>query len=664
MVVTEIANDSVGISQRIIWVLALFLCVFLLLAGLSRYFSGHISSLENLIVQENARLLIAEEIVNTILEIEKQSYQIASTPTVAGRQRIANQALTRISKLEHDLQVLEKGGTVRRILPLNLEGQDDFIRDIRFQPPAAAAGYHMEVIEVAPYLDQMRSLVKRLVSLFDARETRRNATGNSGASMDEEITLGLKTLPPFFLRVTENANRLLYESNSLLKKHRELLELERERHQLAESAGILLVILAIVVTGTLYYRQLNESNRRLRAAWESMRRARDDAEQANRSKTQFLANMSHEIRTPMNGVLGLAELLLQTGLDEKQHRYVGTILSCGNSLLALLNDILDLSRIEAGRVELSQCDFSLRQTMDDVGQLFGPAAREKGNTLAVRTGNDLPAMVRGDQVRVRQILANLVGNAVKFTRQGTIVLEAVSAPDPAGDGGAGCWVRFSVTDTGIGIAPEKQKVIFEAFTQADSSMSRSYGGTGLGLAISRQLVELMGGTLSVESTPEKGSRFFFTLAFEPSTAQAAPIKLTPAREAADDSASGKSGHVLLVEDNPVNLTMASEMLDMISCRVDTAQDGLEAIRKAAGRTYNLILMDCQMPNMDGYEATRQIRLAEVGSVRKRTPIVALTGHAMVGERERCLDAGMDDFLAKPYTFAELESTVRKWIAGS
>ncbi len=658
----EESDDSVGFSTKpLLWILAVFLCVFLFLVVLSRHFSTRINTLDNLTNQENARLLIAEEIITTIQEIEKHIYQLLSTPGTLGRQRIARLTLTHISQLEHDLQVLEKGGTVKRVIPLNLEGQDDFIREILFQPPVASSRYHMEVIEVAPYLDQMRSTVSRMLSLLDRQETYHHGKGDLPPDIMSEITLSLKTLPPFFLRVTENANRMLYESNNLLKKNRYALALERNRYQQTVYAGICLVIMTITVAGILSYRQMQSSNLRLRGAWEAMRRARDDAELASRSKTEFLANMSHEIRTPMNGVLGLTELLLHSDLDDKQRRYATTIFSCGNSLLTLLNDILDLSRIEAGKLELNRCDFNLKQTVDDVGQLFCPAARSKGNELKVQVADDLPAVVQGDHVRLRQTLVNLVGNAVKFTSQGRIGIEAVAAPSPPAEEGSPLRVKFSVTDTGIGIDPEKQHIIFETFTQADPSMSRSHGGTGLGLAISKQLVEMMGGVLRVESAPGRGATFFFTLPLEPAAPHllnhdlSSPYHVSALREETTFR------RVLLVEDNPVNLDLASEMLDILGYRVDVAQDGLEATAKAGDVRYDLILMDCQMPKLDGYEATRRIRVAEISSGRTRMPIVALTGHAMTGERERCLEAGMDDFLSKPFTFSELQEMVRKWV---
>ncbi|NVN89733.1 MAG: response regulator [Desulfuromonadales bacterium] len=654
-------DDSVRFSPKpLFWVLAAFLCVFLFLVGLSRHFSGHISTLENLTNQENARLLIAEEIVATILEIEKNIYQLASTPGAAGRQRIAQLALSRISKLEHDLQVLEKGGTVKKVIPLNLEGQDDFIREISFQPPVPDSAYPMVAIEVSPYLDQMRSTVSRMLLLLDRQETTsRHSKGISPASVASEVILSLKTVPPFFLRVTENANRMLYESTTLLKRNRENLALERNHYQYAVYAGIFLVIITITVAGALSYRQMKASNRRLRAAWEAMRRARDEAELASRSKTQFLANMSHEIRTPMNGVLGLTELLLQTGLDDKQRRYAGTIFSCGNSLLSLLNDILDLSRIEAGRLELNQHDFDLKQTVEEVGHLFGATACDKGNDLRVRLAGDLPVMIRGDQVRLRQTLVNLVGNAVKFTQNGRIDLE-VSAAGTSQE--SPLRLTFSVSDTGIGIAPEKQALIFDTFTQADSSMSRSHGGTGLGLAISKQLVEMMGGVLTVESEPGAGSTFSFALPFEPAESLTAvsPEEAAPATDSSRCEQEHNK-HVLLVEDNPVNLALAVEMLETMGYRVDMAQDGLEAVAKTSATSYDLVLMDCQMPKLDGYDATRRIRSNEEGAGRKRTPIVALTGHALAGERERCLEAGMDDFLSKPFTIDQLQGIVSKWV---
>ncbi len=521
-----------------------------------------------------------------------------------------------------------------------------------------------------------------------------------------------------------------------------------------------------------------------------------EAGEANKAKSQFLANMSHEIRTPMNGVIGMADLLTQTDLTPRQKRFADTIRTSADALLMLINDILDFSKIEAGRLELESTDFELRQTVEDVCELLAERAHEKKLELAVEVDDATPTRVKGDPGRLRQILINLVGNAIKFTEKGEVLVRLYSVEQTAEEAVLRCEVR----DTGIGIKPEAREHIFDAFTQADASMTRRYGGTGLGLAIARQLVAMMSGTIGVESEPGKGSNFWFTIRLrkpekgtspkpaprrdlqglhvlivddndtnreilrhqveswgmryelardgsealrvlreagarqEPfqvaildmmmpgmdgmelaqrikSQADIAATRLVVltsmglrgdagearragieaymskpvrqselfdclatllGREANDTSLLTKHNlsegrpafpaRILLAEDNAVNQEVQTCMLENLGCRVDVAADGQEAVAVLERGTYDLVLMDCQMPVMDGFTATAEIRRREAATPgRARMTIVALTANAMEGDRERCLATGMDDYLSKPLRQEALVAVLRKWM---
>jgi signal transduction histidine kinase/CheY-like chemotaxis protein/HPt (histidine-containing phosphotransfer) domain-containing protein len=542
--------------------------------------------------------------------------------------------------------------------------------------------------------------------------------------------------------------------------------------------------------------ELLKSNRILERMVTQLRKAKDEAESASRSKSQFLANMSHEIRTPMNGVLGMVDLLLYSDLTERQRKIAETILRSGNTLLEIINGILDFSKIEAGKLQLENTDFDLRDAVDGVVELLAERAHNKGLEMAHLIHRNVPVALRGDPGRLIQILTNLVDNAIKFTSEGEVSITVTASEDEE----TTALLEFEIRDTGIGIPPGPRSHIFELFSQADESTTRRYGGTGLGLAIAKELTEMMGGQISVESESEQGSTFRFSARLEKRPGHLRPLPALPSefqqtralivsgnntnrnilsyhlntfeiqhtcvenrQEALDalcnaarqgvpydlalldvklsegenpelaqaiqsepdtgpvrliiltssvlrldeerlrqfgivgglnkpvtqsqilECLAGAMGvslelvaserkpklgleqnlfapgaRVLLAEDNPVTREVAVQMLENLGCRVDVVSDGMEAVEALSKKSYDLVFMDCQMPRLDGIEATRLIR-ARNNEAARRIPIIALTAHAMMGERERCLEAGMSDYLSKPVTLETLASALGRWI---
>ncbi len=405
-------------------------------------------------------------------------------------------------------------------------------------------------------------------------------------------------------------------------------------------------------------RVLRESESRQAKAAQELATAKDRAEAAARAKSQFLANMSHEIRTPLNGVLGMADLLARSELTASQSRHVEIIRNSGRTLMAVINDILDVTKIEVGKVNLETVPFDPRGAVNDVVDLFSETASARSVALSFSFSEDLPATVEGDPNRLRQVLGNLVSNAIKFTPGGGRVEIRTSSTAESGDRAT---LTFEIEDTGVGIEGSQLERLFEPFEQADSSTSRRYGGTGLGLTIVAGLAEVMGGEISARSVLGKGSTFTFSVTMPIVTEHAQAARTRPS----DDDAHADvrfDAKVLLAEDNVVNQEVAREALAQFGCDVVVANDGLEALAAWRADRFDLVLMDCQMPALDGFDATAMIRTQErQGEAAGRTPIVALTAHVLEEDRQRCFAAGMDDFLSKPFDRASLQEILYQWL---
>lgn len=435
-------------------------------------------------------------------------------------------------------------------------------------------------------------------------------------------------------------------------------------HSLSQSVGLIdrqcteAEVLHYMLEAEATRQDLERSTNDLRKLMEQSARAAREAQAAARDKSDFLAMISHEIRTPLNGIIGMTSVLLTKHLGAQERDCVETIRSSGEALLAVIDDLLDFSKVEAGRLELESVDFQPLEAIHQAMQIIKGAAASKSLSLKLNIDRSFPITVRGDMIRLRQVLLNLLSNAIKFTNKGVISIKAQTLSASAD----GYELRFAVKDHGIGIPEEQQKKLFQPFTQASASTARKYGGTGLGLAISKQIVELMGGRIGVESNPGHGSTFWFIVKLLPPEHNLLDSRLTEetvVHTGAPSSAAPEAPHILLVEDNPLNQKVALIMLERLGYTADVASDGREALRHIERNRYDLILMDCRMPEMDGFEATRRIRATvEYG---KQLPIIAMTAGAYSNDREACLSAGMTDYLSKPVRELDLKNKLEQWL---
>jgi signal transduction histidine kinase/CheY-like chemotaxis protein len=600
-------------------------------------FSMLLSKINQELNSEHDRLLISEVTINKLQEVELNLQQMATSIGNRAYALHKQKALESIQEIRHNLTSLKQGGVVQQVIYLNLEQADYFKKNITLLSSDREV-YDLININLFPFLERLEGDVQRLETIL--QEEARNP---------EKIKLFLKQVAPLFSRLYENIGQLHYDAQGIIVALEKEVEEKEDYYFYSKWLFIFVIFMLLGRSRYLFIRHARDNIERLKQAWQALEIAKDHAEEANKSKSQFLSNMSHELRTPLNAIIGFSQLLAMETLAKEQKQPVEQIHKSALHLLEMVNQVLDLAKIESGKLEIESEPFLLHSLLQDTAKMLEGVMQEKGILFHFQQDENLPDQVKGDSVRLRQVLINLLGNAIKFTKEEGAISLSVSVSRTKD------LIYFEVADTGIGMTPETLKKLFNAFAQADISTTKQYGGTGLGLSLSKELVELMGGKIGVHSVYGEGSKFWFTLPLPSVQDVTSEMLEIEANSLAFDLTQIK---VLLVEDNPINQLVAKKMLSKMGVQISVANHGQEALDLLAKSRFDLVLLDAQMPILDGYETIKRIRKKEqMEGLGKHLLVVGLSANALNEDRDKALALGMDDYLTKPINFSELQQKI-------
>ncbi len=597
----------------------LFLGGIFILGALNFIFSSMIEDLDTQTKNLETKKMIEEKIATTLLGIRENISDLQFVRKSDGAY-FKEKLDEKLSRLSNDLDRLQNGGVV----------QITDTQKIAYKPQHYSTQYDSFNTLALIKLRQDLAKLQRLI-----------ASGGFGSTQVKQLSDTLR-------RMQSTNNSMLNQTLYQISRIKDEIAIKKDRYIGYELLAVIFVIASLLYVSNLISNQILANSDKMEAANREAQKLALKAKHASKAKSDFLANMSHEIRTPLNAILGFIDLLKEKENDPEKLKYIRTVQSSSNTLLGIINDILDFSKIESNNLQIEKIDFNTYEELNTLADLFRAKASEKSVSLTVKMQKDMPKALVSDPLRIKQVIANLLSNAIKFTPRNGRVELAISYEDG--------YLTASVKDNGIGIPAEKQQDIFKAFSQAESSTTRKFGGTGLGLTISSKLVQMLGGELKLESQPGHGSRFYFSIPVEVGRykADSKPDK--------QQDLLIKGRRILLVEDNKANQMFMSLILKKYGVIFDIANDGLEAIERFRENYYDLILMDENMPNLNGIEATKRILEIEAKEQRTHTPIIALTANALKGDRERFIAAGMDEYMTKPVNREKLHAMLAKFIA--
>lgn len=634
--------DYPSISKQLRLVYIVFAMGFGSLALINYLNSYYQENLDKQLENVQAKRVLGSEVINHISQLERIYYRITTQINPLARKLSQDEAFEHVAKIYQLLDVFEKGGDFQQTLILNLPEHDNVTKTWHYEPIQTQT-FDVLKIGLLPKLktveEKFRELDRQMAIADDLYQQKSPILADHMSKVQSII----KNTLPLFIRLLEETNRVQFEQRQNQQALTEQVLTQKRYFEWGSySATLFLFILTILAVRVI--------SRHITEMAVDLNDKKNQALEATKSKSVFLANMSHEIRTPLNAITGFLGLLKQEETNPEKIKYLTTIEESSHSLVGIINDILDFSKIESNKLEIDKIDFNPHTAFNSVADLFRARCLEKKLKLNVTIAKDIPNSLHSDPLRIKQVLTNLLSNAVKFTQSHHSIYLDIDYEHEKNQ------LVFSVKDEGIGITPEQKKKIFQPFAQAENDTTRKFGGTGLGLTISRMLVELLDGELSVESELGAGSQFKFRIP--------ASIGKTVSKQKPIDSvqkSQQRHGKLLLVEDNKTNQLLMSAILKKQGIDFDLAEDGLQAIKAVNRQTYDLVLMDENMPNMSGSEATQKIREMEAQTKSRRLPIVALTANAMKDDRERFLAVGMDDYLNKPLNLSELHRILDSYL---